>query len=91
MEKAAGIEPEHDEGIRKQLEKIMSEMKKQKGITSDTDLNVEDLKRLCASFKVKIKEVLKRNFPTSIMNSSGEGLGRYFLPGLANGPYPTAG
>ena len=64
MEKAAGIEPEGDAtGIRRQLEKLMLEMKKQKGMTNDTDLEAEDLKKLCALFKEKIREVLKRNFP----------------------------
>src|SRR4030042_768311 len=38
MEKAAGIEPKDEQGIRKQLEKIMDHMKKQKGYKSDTDL-----------------------------------------------------
>ena len=78
MEKAAGIEPEHDEGIRKQLEKIMSEMKKQKGITSDTDLNVEDLKKLCALFKAKIKEVLKKEFPDEHYEQLWGGIGAVF-------------
>ena len=64
MEKAAGIEPGHDEsGIRRQLEKIMSEMKRQKGIKNDTGLDADDLKRLCGLFKTKIKEVLKKEFP----------------------------
>jgi pyruvate,orthophosphate dikinase len=79
MEKAAGIEPGHDEaGIRKQLEKIMSEMKKQKGITSDTDLNAEDLKRLCALFKVKIKEALKKEFPDQHAEQLWGGIGAVF-------------
>ncbi len=63
MEKAAGIEPKDDEGIRKQLEKIMDQLKKQKGYKGDTDLTAEDLKRLCSSFKAKIKEVLQKDFP----------------------------
>ena len=63
MEKAAGIEPEHDEGIRKQLEKIMGDMKKAKGVANDTDLNAEDLKKLCVLFKAKIKETLGTEFP----------------------------
>ncbi len=78
MEKAAGIEPEHDEGIRKQLEKIMSEMKKQKGITSDTDLGVEDLKKLCAAFKVKIKEVIGKEFPDEPYQQLWGGIGAVF-------------
>jgi pyruvate,orthophosphate dikinase len=63
MEKAAGIEPKDEQGIRKQLEKIMGQVKEQKGYKADTDLTAEDLKKLCESFKKKIKEVLKEEFP----------------------------
>jgi len=63
MEKAAGVEPKDDMGIRRQLERIMDQMKKQKGYTLDTDLTANDLKSLCNSFKGKIKEVLDKEFP----------------------------
>jgi len=63
MEKAAGIEPKDDEGIRRQLERIMDKVKKEKGCKSDTDLTAEDLKKLCASFKAKVKEVIGKEFP----------------------------
>ncbi|HDZ76768.1 MAG TPA: pyruvate, phosphate dikinase [Candidatus Omnitrophica bacterium] len=63
MEKAAGIEPEEDKGVRKQLEHIMSSMKKEKGIKLDTDLDGDDLKKLCSLYKLKIKEVLGKAFP----------------------------
>jgi pyruvate,orthophosphate dikinase len=63
MEKAAGIEPKDEQGIRKQLEQIMSQMKKERGYRSDTDLTAEELKKLCSLFKLKIKEVLKKEFP----------------------------
>jgi len=47
MEKAAGIEPKDDEsGIRRQLERIMDRIKKQKGYKSDVDLTARDLKKL---------------------------------------------
>ncbi|MEF3280078.1 MAG: pyruvate, phosphate dikinase [Elusimicrobiota bacterium] len=63
MEKAAGIEPKDDFGIRKQLDKIMEEKKQQKGVKNDTDLDAEDLKELSEKFKEKIKEVLGKEFP----------------------------
>jgi pyruvate,orthophosphate dikinase len=63
MEKAAGIEPADDMGVRKQLERIMDQLKKQKGYKTDTEMNAEDLKSLCAQFKTRIKEVLKKEFP----------------------------
>ena len=79
MEKAAGIEPEHDEaGIRKSLEKIMSEMKKQEGFVNDTDLGVVELKKLCNLFKAKIKEVLHKDFPDDPYEQLWGGIGAVF-------------
>jgi len=78
MEKAAGIEPKGEEGIRKQLEKVMAELKQTKNYASDTDLNVEDLKKLCAQFKLKIKEVLGKEFPDSPMEQLWGGIGAVF-------------
>ncbi len=63
MEKAAGIEPEEGEGIRKQLERILENAKKKKGAKSDTDLKADDLKKICAAYKKKVKEVLGKDFP----------------------------
>jgi len=63
MEKAAGIEPKEDMGIRRQLEHIMDGVKKQKGCTLDTDLTAADLKQLCDAFKASIREVLGKEFP----------------------------
>jgi len=63
MEKAAGIEPKDDEGIRKQLERIMGHLKEQKGCKADTDLTAIDLKNLCEVFKARIKEILGKDFP----------------------------
>ena len=63
MEKAAGIEPAEGQGVRKQLEHILDKIKKEKNIKADSDINVEDLKKICALYKAKIKEVLKKDFP----------------------------
>ncbi len=63
MEKSAGIEPKDGKGIRQQLDKILHDKKKQRGVQNDSDLKVEDLKELCAVYKVKIKEVLGKEFP----------------------------
>lgn len=63
MEKTAGIEPEEGEGIRHQLEEEMGKVKKDKGTKNDTDLGAEDLKKLCETFKAKIRQVLKKEFP----------------------------
>ncbi|MDP2044056.1 MAG: pyruvate, phosphate dikinase, partial [Candidatus Omnitrophota bacterium] len=78
MEKAAGIEPKGEAGIRKQLEKIMAGMKIAKNCASDTDLNVDDLKKLCAQFKEKIKEQLGSEFPDEPMKQLWGGIGAVF-------------
>jgi pyruvate,orthophosphate dikinase len=63
MEKAAGIETKEDQGIRRQLEKIMEKIKNEKGYKSDVDLTAKDLKQLCSAFKDRVKDVLKKDFP----------------------------
>jgi len=78
MEKAGGIEPKEDQGIRKQLERIMDTLKKEKGCKSDTDLSSEDLKKLCSLFKDKIKEVLKKEFPDEPMQQLWGGISAVF-------------
>ena len=63
MEKAAGVEPKEDMGIRRQLEHIMDGVKRQKGYQADTDLTAADLRQLCGAFKAKVVEVLGKEFP----------------------------
>ncbi|UCE98940.1 MAG: pyruvate, phosphate dikinase [Planctomycetota bacterium] len=63
MEKAAGIEPREGMGIRHQLEKEMQKIKDEKGVTFDTELDANDLKKLVNIFKKKVKQVLKKDFP----------------------------
>ncbi|UCG77696.1 MAG: pyruvate, phosphate dikinase [Nitrospirota bacterium] len=63
MEKAAGVEPKDGEGIREKLEHAMEKVKKAKKYKNDTDLKVEDLKKLCDEFKKIIKKTLKKDFP----------------------------
>ena len=78
MEKAAGIKPEDDMGIRKQLERIMNDMKQKKGAKSDTDLSGDDLKALAAQFKLKVKEVLGKEFPDDPMEQLWGSIGAVF-------------
>ena len=51
MEKAEGIEPEDGKGIRQQLDRMMSDLKAEKGYTSDTEITADELKELCDRFK----------------------------------------
>jgi pyruvate,orthophosphate dikinase len=79
MEKAAGIElADADSGIRRQLEKIMDEIKSRKGVKLDTDLKAADLKELCRLFKAKIQEVLKKEFPDDALAQLWGGIGAVF-------------
>ena len=78
MEKAAGIEPEEGEGIRKQLEKILENAKKKKGAKNDTDLKAQDLKKICAAYKKKVKEVLGKDFPDDAHEQLWGGIGAVF-------------
>lgn len=78
MEKAAGIKPADEQGIRKQLEKIMDKMKKEKGYKSDTELKTEDLKQLCRLFKAKVKEILNKEFPDDPQEQLWGGIGAVF-------------
>jgi pyruvate,orthophosphate dikinase len=56
----------------------MSQIKKEKGYQNDTDLTTEDLKNLCALFKTKIKEVLKKDFPDDHYEQLWGGIGAVF-------------
>jgi pyruvate,orthophosphate dikinase len=63
MEKAAGVEPADGMGVRQQLDREMTKLKNARGVKSDTDLTVDDLKKLIDTFKAKIREVLGKPFP----------------------------
>lgn len=63
MEKAAGIEPEDDEGIRAKLERLIKAYKKEQDVTTDTELSGDDWKTLADQFKTTIKETLGAEFP----------------------------
>ena len=78
LEKAAGIEPEEGGGIRQLLEKEMEKVKEAKGVKADTDLEVEDLERLCDIYKTKVKEVLGVEFPDDPMEQLWGGTGAVF-------------
>ncbi len=78
MEKAAGIEPGDGEGIRHKLEHAMDKLKKEKGCTSDTDLTVDDLKKLCEAFKAIIKNTVNKDFPDDPWEQLWGGIGAVF-------------
>ena len=63
MEKSQGIEPQEGQGIRKQLDEILGEVKRVQGVDNDADLDVASLKGLIKAYKIKIKSVLGKSFP----------------------------
>lgn len=78
MEKAEGIEPEENNGIRVQLDRMLSKLKKEKGYKMDTDLNVEDLKQLCEDFKVRVRQELGKPFPDNAQEQLWGGIAAVF-------------
>jgi pyruvate, orthophosphate dikinase len=78
MEKAAGIEPEEGLGIRQELERAMDKVKKEHGYISDTELTVDDLKKLCSEFKDIIRETLGTDFPDDPKEQLWGGIGAVF-------------
>ncbi len=78
MEKAEGIEPAEGEGIRKQLDELLGDVKRKKGYKSDTDLTVDDLKELVAQFKKRVKKVLGKDFPDDPKEQLWGGIGAVF-------------
>ncbi len=78
MEKAEGIEPADGQGIRQQLDRMMTELKNKQGYKSDTDITAEELKQLCEDFKLKVKEVLGVEFPDNAQDQLWGSIGGVF-------------
>jgi pyruvate,orthophosphate dikinase len=78
MEKAEGIEPAEGKGIRVQLDGMLHETKKTKGVEKDTELSANDLKELCARFKARVKQVLGRDFPDDPVEQLWGGISAVF-------------
>ena len=78
MEKAAGIEPKDDKGIRKILDEMLCDVKAKKHYKSDTELTVADLKDLCERFKKEVKKVLGKEFPDNPQEQLWGAIGAVF-------------
>ena len=78
MEKAAGIEPEEGQGIRQQLDRMLHEVKEARGYASDADLSEEELRELVERFKLRVREVLGREFPDDPFDQLWGGIGAVF-------------
>jgi pyruvate,orthophosphate dikinase len=78
MEKAGGLEPAEGKGIRKIMDEVLDTVKKKNGYKADTDLSVDDLKKLVVEFKVLIKKHLKQEFPEDAWGQLMGGIGAVF-------------
>ncbi len=78
MEKAAGIEPREGKGIRKLLDERLEELKHSKGYKTDTELSIDDLKKLVVEFKQMIKDTLGKPFPDDPNEQLWGGVGAVF-------------
>ncbi len=78
MEKSEGIMPEEGQGIRVQLDNLMNDMKKARGVEKDTDLGADDLKQLSDEFKARVQSVLGKPFPDDPMEQLWGGIGAVF-------------
>jgi len=78
MEKAAGLEPDEGKGIRVQLDRMLHELKNQKGYKSDADLTEADLKDLVARFKERVLAVIGKPFPDDAWEQLWGGIGAVF-------------
>lgn len=83
MEKGNGTDHhtpqgKHHKGIRKILDEKLEEIKKEKGYSSDTELTVEELKRLVKEYKKTVKKVLGTAFPDDPREQLWGGIGAVF-------------
>lgn len=65
MEKAEGIDLGEGKGIRKQLDDMLDNFKKERGYKTDPEISADEMKDLTERFKDKVKEVLGKPFPDS--------------------------
>ncbi|UCH10088.1 MAG: pyruvate, phosphate dikinase [Fidelibacterota bacterium] len=78
MEKAAGISPPEGQGIRQQLDRLMDELKEKHDYEYDHQLTAADLKSLTDAYKVRIKDVLGKEFPDDPMEQLWGSIGAVF-------------
>ncbi|NLX21766.1 MAG: pyruvate, phosphate dikinase [Phycisphaerae bacterium] len=78
MEKAEGVEPAEDQGVRRQMERELEKVKHAKGYKSDTDLTTEDLQALVATYKQIIQNSLGKAFPDDPMEQLTGGIRAVF-------------
>jgi pyruvate,orthophosphate dikinase len=78
MEKAEGLEPADNKGIRKILDDRLDQAKHSRGYSSDTQLTADELKALSESFKELVKKHLGKSFPDDPMEQLWGGIAAVF-------------
>lgn len=78
IEKAGGMEPAKGIGIRRIMDEKLSEIKKEKGVELDTEIEAKDLKKLVKEFKALTKKYLKQDFPEDPWDQLMGGVGAVF-------------
>ena len=78
MEKGDGVEVKNGKGIRKILDEQLEAVKHQRGYASDTDLTVDELKKLVVEYKKTVKKVLGTEFPEDPLKQMWGGIGAVF-------------
>ena len=78
IEKAGGMEPAKGIGIRRIMDEKLSELKKEKGVELDTEIEAKDLKKLVKDFKALTKKHLKQEFPEDPWDQLMGGVGAVF-------------
>ncbi|WP_226064824.1 pyruvate, phosphate dikinase [Kaistella polysaccharea] len=78
IEKAGGMEPAKGVGIRRIMDEKLSQLKKEKGVELDTEIEAKDLKKLVKEFKDLTKKHLKQDFPEDPWDQLMGGIGAVF-------------
>ncbi len=78
MEKSAGLEPEDGQGIRESLEKLLHDLKKDRGYEHDSELSAEELESLCDAYRERVQEVLGEPFPDDANDQLWGAIGAVF-------------
>lgn len=78
IEKAGGMEPAKGIGIRRIMDEKLSELKTEKGVELDTEIEAKDLKKLVKEFKALTKKHLKQEFPEDPWDQLMGGVGAVF-------------
>src|SRR4030095_8934077 len=78
MEKGNGIETKNGKGIRKILDEKLGLLKLKQGYSTDTQLTVDELKKLVKDYKKTVKQVLGSDFPEDPWQQLWGGIGAVF-------------